>query len=86
VEVDPMPSLPESPPFVKADPTRPTGFGPLRCPVCGQEATVSLDLDDLQTFRCGECDDTFSADDVRIMIADWKRVLDWIALSPKAGG
>jgi hypothetical protein len=64
---------------------RPTGFGVLRCPVCGQEATVSLDLDDCRTFRCGECEDSFSADDVRSMIRDWQRVLNWLDLLPPAG-
>jgi transcription elongation factor Elf1 len=58
------------------------GFGYLPCPLCGAEATVSVDLDDLDTFRCGECDDTFTAYDLRERMEKWQKVLGWLDSAP----
>ena len=53
------------------------------CPKCGQaEATVRLDLSDLETCHCVDCDETFSLDLVRDFIAKWQRVLGWVATCP----
>lgn len=58
------------------------GFGCLPCILCGQEATVRLDLDDCGTFTCGECEERFTAADVREHLAKWSRVLRWIESAP----
>ncbi len=60
------------------------GFGALPCILCGQEATITLDLDDCAVFRCPECVNDFSADDVRDHAAKWARVIAWIETAPKA--
>ncbi len=57
------------------------GFGELRCPKCGEEATISLSLDNLKVFTCGECQEEFEADDVREMLAQakkWELVFAWL--------
>lgn len=52
------------------------GFGLLPCPLCGQpEVIVRLDLDDLKSCTCGECEESFDLDDVREWIGKWSRVL-----------
>jgi hypothetical protein len=60
------------------------GFGWLACLRCGQEATVRLDLDDCATFTCGECEESFTADEVREHLARWQKVLAWCAMAPAA--
>jgi hypothetical protein len=65
-------------------PAKRSGFGSLPCIRCGQDATISLDLDDCTTFRCAECDDSFDADDVRDHMARWQRVLAWVDARPGA--
>lgn len=58
------------------------GFPGLRCPLCGHENSVSLDLDYLSTFRCSECSDEISVKDVRELVSKWQAVLSWIDMAP----
>lgn len=61
------------------------GFGNLRCPLCGETATIAVDLDDLARFRCDSCEDEFGIPDVNrlIVAADrWDDVLAWIESGP----
>lgn len=58
------------------------GFGHLPCPKCGEEAIVQIDLDDLNTCKCGECEEEFTTEDVRNLIAKWSSVLAWIDTAP----
>jgi hypothetical protein len=60
----------------------PRGFGYLPCPRCGEEASIRIDLDDLDTFTCQECDNDFTLDTVRNLIDRWQRVLAWIDRAP----
>jgi hypothetical protein len=60
----------------------PRGFKDLDCPCCGSQGGVSVQLEDLSQFHCGECDNDFDADAVRDFIARWTRVLSWIELAP----
>jgi hypothetical protein len=72
-----------------AEPAAKRGFGSLPCPKCGAEATVSLDLDDMEgdeACRCNECDTTFGLADVRRFISAWQRVLAWVELAPALEG
>ena len=67
----------------EATPAARRGFAGIRCPLCGSADDVqSLDLDDLSTFRCGGCDEQYSLDDVRQLVASWQRVLTWIDAAP----
>jgi hypothetical protein len=58
------------------------GLGPLRCPCCGSEASIGLDLDDCTTFRCPENDCEFTRGDVEAFLSQWRRVLTWLDLAP----
>lgn len=58
------------------------GFGSLPCPKCGAEATISVYLDELDTFHCCDCDEDFARDDVEAFIRQWQRVLAWIDTAP----
>jgi hypothetical protein len=64
-----------------ADPTE-RGFGDLPCLKCGETCRIALDLDDLATFRCGECDEEFTLEDVRTLLVAWQPVLDWLSRPP----
>lgn len=62
---------------------------PVTCPKCLSEAAVSLDLDDGDTLRCPECDETYSVAEVEAVVASWARLLPWLkahpARSPECG-
>lgn len=53
-----------------------TGFS-LRCIHCGED-NVHLDLQDLDTIRCGACENDFTVGDVRKLFAEWGRFLRWL--------
>ena len=57
------------------------GFGNLRCCECGEVGNISLDLDDLKTFNCPECDANFNREAVEEFITEadtWRSVLLWL--------
>jgi uncharacterized protein (DUF983 family) len=57
----------------------------LPCPHCGEsEATITLNLSDMETMTCQECDAEFTTDDVRNIIAKWTPVLKWLDAAPTA--
>jgi hypothetical protein len=64
--------------------TKAKGFGPLPCPKCGQDSQIKVYLEDLNTFSCPECEDEFTADDVRQFVAKWQRVLSFLDSAPAA--
>lgn len=73
----------------KTTPTcKPTskGFGPLPCPLCGEEATVRLDIteitEDGDCLWCGSCEADFSLATVRNVLARWSKALAWIDSMP----
>lgn len=58
----------------------------LPCPMCGETgASVSLQLSDMDTLHCGDCDTDFTVADVRYLIDQWTPVLAWVELAPKKG-
>jgi hypothetical protein len=64
--------------------SRSQGFPGLRCPLCGQEDCVTLNLQDVHTFSCTECSEDIPADDARTYAQRWLDVLAWTALAPVA--
>lgn len=59
------------------------GFGALPCPKCGEDgACITLDLSDLETCHCPECDGDFGLGDVRDLISKWSAVLKWVDAAP----
>lgn len=51
------------------------------CPNCGKE-TVRLDLQAVSNFSCWSCDEEFSLDSIRKLVAGWTAVLKWIEIAP----
>lgn len=62
--------------------THAPGWGPLPCPRCGEETTISVDLDDLDCFRCDECDGEWRRPELEALVAAWAPVLRWLDLAP----
>jgi transcription elongation factor Elf1 len=60
-----------------------TGFGDLPCPRCGEVTLIRLDLDDLDRLTCGNCEEPFTASEVRELIDAWAPVLRWIESAPR---
>ena len=57
----------------------------LPCPCCGQaEASIALELSDMQSFPCRDCDAEFTRDDVTNLIARWTRLFTWLDTVPSA--
>jgi hypothetical protein len=62
------------------------GFSGLPCPLCGEpQAATQVTLNDLEgsAFHCCECDADFGIEDVRNLIANWSRMLDWVESVPQ---
>ena len=64
---------------------RPSPFETLPCIKCGENrGCIGLDLDDLITFQCRECENQFTREEVESTVAIWGRCLAWIdAAYPK---
>jgi hypothetical protein len=59
------------------------GFPDVHCLRCGNaDAAVSLDLHDVCTFRCAECEEEWTAADVRAQLNGWEAVLRWVESAP----
>jgi hypothetical protein len=62
------------------------GFVGLICPGCaGGDEVITVDLHDLDTFRCQGCENEFTADQVRdflVAVESWRAVLSWIERAP----
>lgn len=69
---------------LKPDDTR-RGWPGLCCPLCGEIDVVDVRLEDC-SFRCVECDESFTAQDVRDRIEAWTAVLRWVSLAPAVPG
>jgi transcription elongation factor Elf1 len=55
----------------------------LTCPFCGHDdAVLSLNLNDLDSITCGECEQEFSAEEAankaRALARKWDAVVRWI--------
>lgn len=59
-------------------------FAGLKCILCSESDCLTLDLDDLTTFRCRECEGEFTQGDVDAHIGTWQRVLAWTAATVAA--
>jgi hypothetical protein len=65
--------------------SKPLTFG-VRCAHCfDADATLSLDLNSLDSITCSACDSTYSArealDLVAVELARWEKVCKWIQLA-----
>jgi hypothetical protein len=72
---------------VKApEPAVARGFVGLICPSCASgDEVITVDLHDLDTFRCQGCENEFTAEQVREFLAaaeGWRVVLAWIEQAP----
>jgi hypothetical protein len=57
----------------------------LVCPKCTVKGVIRLDLDDGDTLTCMECDEGFSFNDVKAMIASWGPIIPWLDSHPARG-
>jgi hypothetical protein len=61
------------------------GFPGLRCPLCGEEDTLRIDVETL-ALSCGANDCEIEADEVRSLIALWQKLLLWLETAPVVEG
>ena len=61
------------------------GFAGASCIKCCHP-DVQVSLVDTSRFHCGECDEDFTAADVKHHLAQWSAVLAWCAQAPPVGG
>jgi hypothetical protein len=55
----------------------------LHCLVCGEEAALTLNLQDGETISCPECSTDFTTADVQERITEWTAALAWINNMPQ---
>lgn len=70
-----------------AKPSTPTRNLQVLCPFCADaDATLSLDLNDLNAITCSACDEVFSAqaayERAAELAARWASVVEWIGRAP----
>jgi Zn ribbon nucleic-acid-binding protein len=53
-----------------------------RCPYCGAEDTLKLDLSDMREMTCTDCDSEVTPDDIRKVMAGWQALLAWLDSAP----
>lgn len=57
------------------------GF-PHICPMCQEENTLALNLDDCATLRCRDCEEEVTVSDLRKRVEQYGRILAWIDSIP----
>lgn len=63
------------------------GFGKLPCPQCGvEDSVIQIDLGDLETCHCPECDNGFTISSIREIIGKWQQVIDFLNTAPARKG
>lgn len=71
------------------DTTTPTDLtAGFRCPLCGvsgEDTAIRLNLDDCESFCCGDCNEEFTVADIEAQITVGKRLIA-MAASAKAAG
>ncbi len=56
----------------------------VRCPFCGQENSITVDVHCVnQGFTCTACETVFGADEVREEFAKWTTLLTWLETAPE---
>lgn len=50
----------------------------IRC----NETNVQVSLDDLDSFMCGSCGESFGRDDIEAIVKIWAKVLTWLDTAP----
>lgn len=55
----------------------------LPCPRCGEkDANVALYMAEGDLFQCQECEEEFSVEDIRQILAFWGPVVKWLDAMP----
>ncbi len=57
------------------------GFA-VKCILCGEEGNVHVDLHDVASFHCNECDGDFTLDDVKAVLSRWQTCIAWLESAP----
>lgn len=52
------------------------------CIRCGDATNVTVDLDDGDTLRCQECEESFTVGEVEAVVECWAKLLPWLRLHP----
>lgn len=56
------------------------------CPFCLASEIITIDLNDMSTINCGECDETFTARQAAAKMAEiaakWLKIADWVDAAP----
>ena len=55
---------------------------PTICPRCGEDCLISVALHDGDTLTCTGCDEGYTVDDVRALVASWGPLLAWLDAHP----
>jgi hypothetical protein len=75
-------------PAAERDIMKPRGFAAIPCLRCPETGTVSIDLADLtgdEAVYCSSCENRYSLDEVRDVLASWAKVIGWVSCAPEIG-
>lgn len=58
----------------------------LPCILCGEaDAAITVDMATGSEFHCGNCEGDFNRLDVKAVVRQWSRALEWLATMPMDG-
>jgi hypothetical protein len=55
------------------------------CPMCGEEDTTYVDIDDCTVLKCHDCDGEMTTAQLRGYIVTWLNLADWLDSAPPLG-
>jgi uncharacterized protein (DUF983 family) len=53
-----------------------------RCPWCGEQDSLRVDLGDVSQMTCCMCDEGVTADDLKQVVAQYTKLLAWLDAAP----
>jgi hypothetical protein len=52
------------------------------CIKCGATDSVMVSIDTGEDFHCSGCDETYTLDDVKLLLGVWSKILPWLEDHP----
>lgn len=56
------------------------------CPLCQEEGTLLVDLDDVNRLWCSSCEEDLDVDSLRSMIVNLDAIISWLETAPEKRG
>lgn len=55
----------------------------VRCPFCGADESITLNVRDVHDLYCTYCDEPITLDKIRRLMDNWERLAAWLDTAPE---